>query len=159
MSLLGRHKELNAAFANAANPDLSDLTGEYIVNIVIVPGYSTFSHRKVFYTDSGKVRGYNLLFNKTWGHFSVEEGSAIPCDSLNVAVINYNRPENFFVIRRIRDHIRCVKKAKLYIGRANYLLHGKPIFLGYFTLNKIVKESPFIPLYEGGGNPLFSEEG
>jgi len=159
MSLPGRHKELKAAFVNAGDPDLSDLTGEYIVNIVILPGYRAFIHRKVFYTDSGKVLGYNLLFHKTWGHFSVEEGAATAPDSLNVAVINYNRPENPFPIRRIRDHIRCVKREILYIGRANYLLYGKPRFLGYFTLEKRVKESPFIPLYEGSGNPLFIEEG
>ena len=157
MSLFESYKELNTAFVDAGHPDLSDLSGEYLVNVVMVPGYRSFIHRKVFYREHNKVLGYNLLFHKTWGHFSVEEGSVAAPDSLNVAVINYNRPENTMMIRRIRDHIRCVKRDTLYIGRANYLVCGKPRFLGYFTLEKIVKESLFVPLYEGGEIPSFEE--
>jgi hypothetical protein len=137
MSLVGRHRELNAAFVNAGHPDLSNLIGEYLVNIVMVPGYSRFSHRKIFYEENDKIYGYNILFNKAWGHFRVEEGRAAVPDPLNVAVINYNRMKNSFVIRRIRDHIRRVKRDKLYIGRANYLLFGQLRFFGYFTLEKI----------------------
>jgi len=157
MSLVGAHKELSTAFVNAGYPDLSELSGEYLVNIVMVPGYRSFSHQKIFYRANNKVLGYNVLFDKTWGHFSVQEGSVTAPDSLNVAVINYNRPENSFIIRRIRDYIRCVKRNTLYIGRAHYLVCGTPRFLGYFTLEKMVKESTVIPLYEGGEIPSFEE--
>lgn len=137
MRFPGRQRELHADFVNAADPDLSHLRGEYLVNILMVPGYSMLNHRKVFYAENDTIYGYNILFHKTWGRFRIEDGYAALPDPLNVAVINYNRSENSFLIRRIRDHIRCVQKNKLYIGRANYLLRGRPRFLGYFSLEKI----------------------
>lgn len=157
MSFLEPYKELDTAFMDAGHPDLSDFSGEYLVNILMVPGYRSFIHRKIFYRANNKVLGYNVLFNKTWGHFNVEDGSVTVPDPLNVAVINYNRPENCFLIRGIRDHIRCLKRDALYIGRANYLVYGTPRFLGYFTLEKIVKESIFAPLNERGEIPSFEE--
>jgi hypothetical protein len=135
----GRHRELNTLFVNATDPDLSHLKGEYLVNILMVPGYRTLRHRKRFYTENGNVLGYNLILHKIWGRFIVEEGLAAGAVQLNGAVINYNRPENLFFIRRIRDYIRCVKKDKLYIGRAGYRLFRRTIFLGYFTREKIEK--------------------
>lgn len=139
MSLPGHHRELNTLFVNATDPDLSHLKGEYLVNILMVPGYRTLRHRKCFYTQNGNLLGYNLLRHTIWGRFIVEEGRAAGAGPLNGAVINYNRSENLFFIRRIRDYIRCVQKDKLYIGRANYLIWDRTLFLGYFTLEKIEK--------------------
>jgi hypothetical protein len=137
MRFPGSHKKPTAVFADSPAPDLSHLQGEYLVNILMVPGYRTLRHRKFFYREHGNVLGYNLLRHTIWGRFTVEEGRAAEADSRHAAVINYNRNENLFFIRRIRDHIRCVKEDALYIGRAGYRLFGRTIFLGYFTLEKI----------------------
>ena len=133
------HRELKEIFSKAAAPEMVDLNGEYLVDMLTVfPSFKRFSHRKVIYQDNGSVLGYNFLFGKKWGYFFIEEDICRAVDSVNVTVINYNRPENILPIRGIRDQLRCVDKGNLYIGRFNYLLAGKPSFLGYFSLEKIM---------------------
>lgn len=139
MRFPGRHKKLNDVFQNAEAPDRSHLNGEYRVNILMLPGYGIFGHRKVFFYENGAISGYNILFSKRWGRFTVEESGTAPPNLLNVAVINYERGENSSLIRRIRDYIRYVQNDDLYIGKAYYRVFGKTIFLGYFTLEKIDK--------------------
>jgi hypothetical protein len=140
-------RELNAMFRNASDPVLSELAGEYLVDMLTVwPSFKRLSHRKVFYRENNKVLGHNVLLNVTWGRFFIEEDICKDSGSIKVAVINYNRPENLFHVRPIRDHIRCVDKGMNYIGRFNYLVSGKLMFLGYFSLEKI-------------DLPLFGKEG
>ncbi|MEN8262984.1 MAG: hypothetical protein ABFR82_05935 [Nitrospirota bacterium] len=135
------HRELKEVFTTAAAPEIVDLNGEYLVDMLTVfPSFKRFSHRKVIYQDNDKVKGHNILFGKKWGYFLIDESICRMVDSVNVAVINYNRPENMLPIRGIRDQLRCVDKGNLYIGRFNYLLAGKLYFLGYFSLEKIMQE-------------------
>jgi hypothetical protein len=130
-------RALREVFIGAAAPDISGLTGEYLVDMLTAwPSFKRFDHRKVFYKEGNKVLGHNVLFNVPWGRFFIEEDICKDLGSVKVAVINYNRPENLFHVRPIRDHIRTVEKG-VYIGRFNYLLSGRPIFLGYFSLEKI----------------------
>jgi hypothetical protein len=132
------HRELKEIFRSASNTALYDFSGEYLVDMLTVwPSFKRFSHRKVIYAENGRVSGYNVLFNKIWGHFIVEEDTCYDVDSVKVVVINYNKTENSFPIRGIRDHIRCIEKDMLYIGRFNYLFMGRLQFLGYFSLEKI----------------------
>jgi hypothetical protein len=132
------HQELKEIYRSALTPVISDLDGVYIVDMLTTfPSFKRFSHRKVIYEDNGRVLGHNELFGKTWGHFFIEEDVCKAVDSINVAVINYDRPENTLPVRGIRDQLRCVDKGTLYIGRFNYLSFGKLIFLGYFSLEKV----------------------
>lgn len=132
------HRELKEIFSKAAAPEIVDLNGEYLVDMLTVfPSFKRFSHRKVIYQDNGRVTGHNVLFGKKWGYFLIEEDICRAVGSVNVAVINYNRSENTLLVRGIRDQLRCVDKGNLYIGRFNYLLAGKLSFLGYFSLERV----------------------
>lgn len=130
--------ELTEIFRNAAAPSISEFNGEYHVNMLTgLPTLKRFSHRKVFYRESGKTVGYNMLFvKKVWGYFFLEDGICKETDSLKTTMINYDRGENSFISNRIRDYVRCIEKNNLYIGRFYYLFMGKFHFLGYFSLSK-----------------------
>lgn len=131
-------RELKDEFIKAAPPDLSDLEGEYLVDMLtIFPSFKRFSHRKIFYKERGITLGYNILFGKKWGYFFVDEDVCKDLDQERTAVINYNKKDNSLLIRGIRDQIRCVEKGKFYLGRFNYMISGKLIFLGYFSLEKV----------------------
>lgn len=131
-------RELNSTFRNASDPELSDLEGEYLVDMLTAwPSFKRFKHCKVFYKEGGRVLGHNMMLNVPWGRFFIEESICRDPGPVKVAVINYNRPENLPHVRPIRDYIRCVEKGTLYIGRFNYLMSGRLIFLGYFSLEKI----------------------
>jgi hypothetical protein len=132
-------RELQKVFEHATYPDINSLTGEYLVDMLTVwPSFKRFSHRKVLYRQNDMVTGHNVLFSKVWGHFIVEEGSCRDVYSKRAAVINYNRPENSFPVRRIRDYVRCVERDSLYIGRFYYTFPGRIQFLGYFSLEKLI---------------------
>jgi len=129
---------LREMFKDAAPPDISELNSEYLVDMLTLwPSFRRFAHRKVIYQEAAGAAGYNILFNKIWGRFVIEEGITAGADPLRVAVINYNRADNSFVTRGIRDHIRCVEQGTVYIGRFHYAFAGRPRFLGYFSLEKI----------------------
>lgn len=138
MRLTGKSRELREIFRTAIVPPVTEFDGEYLVDMLTIwPSFKRFSHRKIFYRKDSGVAGHNVLFNRSWGHFSVEEGT---CDNISPAkavVINYNRSENPFLVRGIRDHVRRIIKDDLYIGRFNYMCRGRPRFLGYFSLEKI----------------------
>lgn len=130
--------ELTAIFRNAAPPVLSELSGEYRVDMLTVfPSLKRFSHRKIFYKKDDVVLGYNLLFGKTWGRFYVEEEIPGKGDNRKVAVINYNVTENLYPFRMIRDHVRYAESHGLYVGRFYYQVLGRLFFLGYFSLEKV----------------------
>ena len=138
MKLPRNHSRLTEIFKNAGIPDIFEFHGEYLVDMLtVLPSLKNFSHRKVFFTENNRVKGYNILFRKKiWGHFFLEHGTYKGKDPLDVLVINYARRENSFSFRMI-DYVRCIEDDTLYLGRFNYMLFGKPRFLGYFTLSKI----------------------
>lgn len=139
MNFPGTHGQLKEIFKGAGAPDIQDLSGEYLVDMLTVfPSFKRFSHRKIIYKSDSRILGHNVLFNKTWGHFFIEEDVCRSVESVRVAVINYNRAENIFPVRGIRDHLRCVSDGALYIGRFNYSFSGRLYFLGYFSLEKVM---------------------
>jgi hypothetical protein len=132
------NNELKKIFRKAYTPDISEFSGEYLVDMLtFIPGLNMFPLRKIFYVEHGGVSGYNILFKKVWGHFFLEKGICKEVDSLNTVVINYNRTENSAIIRNIRDDVRCLEKGNLYLGRFNYILMGNHRFLGYFSLSRM----------------------
>lgn len=138
MKFPGRYIKLREIFKKAEAPDISGVQGEYLVDILsFLPSLRRFSHRKVIYKNHAGVSGYNILFNKKWGHFFVEKGICRDIDSKGSLIINYDVEENSFLTSGIRDHIRCLEKDKLYIGRFYYELFGRSHFIGYFSLMKI----------------------
>lgn len=142
MHLPKSKQKLEEIFKNAPVAEISDLEGEYYVDMLtgILPSIRRFSHRKVFCHENKKITGCNIVFkNFKWGNFFVEKSVTPLIDkdgSGEVLVINYDHPKNSFLTNKIRDHIRCIKKRNAYIGRFNYLLNGKLYFLGYFSLLK-----------------------
>ena len=131
-------RELKRLFKGATPPDITEFKGEYLVDMLTVwPSFKRFSHKKVIYRKNDGVLGYNVLFNRVWGHFAVREGVCSDVDSVRVAVIDYNRVENSFPFRGIRDYVRCVEKNELFIGRFYYSFAKRKQFLGYFSLEKI----------------------
>lgn len=131
-----RNRELDALFIEARLPSLPEFDGEFTVDMLtVLPSLRRFSHRKLFYSENGKVSGCNVLFrDMKWGHFYLELGVCEDLDSLPVTEINYNRDRNVFITRRIRDYVRCVEQEILYLGRFHYMISGKPRFAGYFSL-------------------------
>ncbi len=138
MELPRNNKELDKLFRSATVPDVSEFSGEYFVDMLtVLPNLRRISHRKVFNIDNEGVSGCNILFRKMeWGCFYLEKGVSGAPDPVPVVVINYDKAENFFLIRRIRDHVRCLAKEKLYLGRFNYVVMGVPRLCGYFSLSK-----------------------
>jgi hypothetical protein len=138
MELPGNNRELREIFKNARTPEISELNGEYTVDMLtLIPSLKRFEHRKVFYPEDSGVSGYNMLLNIKWGRFFLEQETCKELGSLNVLVINYDKPGNLFITKRIRDHLRCVEDGDLYLGRFNSLFLGKLYFLGYFSLTKV----------------------
>lgn len=138
MRLCGNNKALIKVFKEATVPDIAEFRGEYLVDMLSwLPSFKRFSHRKVFYCVNGKTYGHNVLSGRTWGYFILEEGVCTDMGSTAAAVINYDRTENTFITRRIRDFVRCVEHGRLYIGRFCYIFSGRPRFLGYFSLSRI----------------------
>jgi hypothetical protein len=138
MELPRNNKELDKLFRSATVPDVAEFSGEYFVDMLtVLPSLRNISHRKVFNADNEGVSGRNILFKKMkWGRFYLEKGVSSESDPVPVIVINYDRVENSFLTRKIRDHVRCVEKDRLYLGRFNYVLMGVPRFSGYFSLTK-----------------------
>jgi hypothetical protein len=127
---------LERIFKSATVPVTTDFIGKYYVNMLTgLPNFRRFGHYKEFYLDCIKILGHNVI-RKPWGHFSLEAGIS-DLDGKGVVVINYDRNENSFISRRIRDHVRCIQEGNLYIGRFNYMLMGKLHFLGYFLLSRV----------------------
>lgn len=138
MHLPDTFRELKDIFMRAAPPDSSELTGEYLVDMLtIFPSFKRFSHCKVFYAENNVGRGHNELFGIKWGRFFIEETICRNIDQKRAAVINYNTTGNSPLIRGIRDQIRCIVREELYIGRFNYSFFGRLIFLGYFSLERL----------------------
>ncbi|MEE9524301.1 MAG: hypothetical protein V3V59_06060 [Thermodesulfovibrionales bacterium] len=138
MKLPRNNKELDELFRSSTVPDVPEFSGEYFVDMLtVLPSLRKISHRKVFHVDNGGVSGCNVLFRRTrWGAFYLEKGMSSEPDPVPVVVINYDRAKNSFLTRRIRDHVRCLEKEMLYLGRFNYVLMGAPRFSGYFSLSK-----------------------
>jgi hypothetical protein len=138
MNLPKTFRGLKDIFIKADPPGPSELEGEYLVDMLtIFPSFKRFSHRKVFHKENEMMQGYNVLFGKKWGYFFLEEDMCTALNQKAATVINYNRKGNSPIIRGIRDQIRCVNKQELYIGRFNYMLSGRLIFLGYFSLERM----------------------
>lgn len=78
-----------------------------------------------------------MLLNIKWGRFYLEQGTCKKLGSLSVVVINYDKPGNIYITKRVRDHLRCVEKGDLYLGRFNVLFLDKLYFMGYFSLRKV----------------------
>jgi len=127
---------LTRIFKAATIPNIADFGGEYSVNMLTgLPNFRRFGHRKIFYEEGNKVSGHNVII-KPWGRFFLKEGIS-DVDGKSVVVIDYNRSENSFISRRIRDHVRYIQEGNLYIGRFNYMLMGKLYFVGYFSLSRV----------------------
>ena len=123
---------------NAAIPDMEALPGEYRVDMLFPwPSLRRLSHRKVIYREHGGLAGHNVLMNRVWGYFAIEEGSCADINRGRAAVITYDRPENPFILKGLRDFLRCLDKDHLYLGRFYYEIGTRKVFLGYFSLENV----------------------
>jgi hypothetical protein len=131
-------QELDQIFNTVRIPEPAEFNGEYFVDMLTgLPSLRMFKHRKVFYSQNGKVIGNNILFNGfVWGSFYLEEGFCENYDRVKAVIISYRVPKNSFITNKMIDYVRCIEKDRLYLGRFNYLFMGKIKFLGYFSLKK-----------------------
>lgn len=131
-------RELAARYSEAHAPEVSEFAGEYRVRMLTrLPSLTWFAHRKVFLRDAAGVSGCNVLLRDLkWGYFSLEKGVSPGRERLEVVTINYDRPENTFLTRGIRDHVRRIDEG-MYLGTFNMFMMGRLRFLGYFSLEKI----------------------
>ena len=100
----------------------------------VVPNLRLLGHYKVFYTVDHKVLGYNVVL-KPWGYFRVEMG-VLEEDGTGFLMLNYDVERNTFIMRKVRDQVRCIEAGHLYLGRFNSLLREKLRFMGYFSLTR-----------------------
>jgi hypothetical protein len=63
------NKELDQIFLSASSPEIHELGGEYLVDMLTLPASRRlFPDSKIFYSEDGKPAGHNRLFNTlTWG--------------------------------------------------------------------------------------------
>jgi hypothetical protein len=132
------YKELNKIFLNAHDPDIDDFQGEYIVDILSwLPSFKSISHRKVIYTEGNRHYGHNVFPCLQWGQFLLTEKTLKESGDIKTLMLSYDLMDNFYLIKNIRDYIRCIDKNTLYIGKFYYQIFGYPVFIGYFSLEKI----------------------
>lgn len=133
------NKKLSEIFAKGTLPKAEEYGGEYAVDMRtgFIPSLLPFHHRKRYFIENGVLKSYNVLFkNFIFGHFTMEKGQANGFIPNDVLVFNYNQKQNSFIFRPIRDHVRLIEP-DVYLGRLNYTLFGRLVFIGYFTLIKI----------------------
>jgi len=117
---------------------MAELQGEFIVDILsFLPSLKGLSHRKVMFTKGKQGHGHNVLYGRTWGHFLLTENTFKELGSRKAVQLSYDVEDNFYLIKNIRDYIRCIDEKTLYIGKFYYHLFGHPLFIGYFSLEKI----------------------
>ncbi len=128
-------RALDKVFKKAESPNSAELNGEYFVDMLTgIPSLKRLNHRKIFRRKNGQTIGCNIILkNKRWGRFFLEQ--TVGASERSELIINYDVPKNLFISKRIRDEVRQVGNG-LYLGRFNYILFGKPRFLGYFSLEK-----------------------
>jgi hypothetical protein len=132
------YKKLNKIFLNARNPDIAELQGEFIVDILsFLPSLKSLSHRKVMYTTAEIQLGHNVLSGRKWGFFLLAEDSFKESGARKAVRLSYDLEDNLFLIKHIRDYIRCIEKNSLYIGKFYYIVFGRPFLIGFFSLEKI----------------------
>jgi len=138
MKFPGSYKALNKIFLHARDPDIAELHGEFRVDILsFLPSLKSLSHRKVIYTKGKTLMGHNVLSGRKWGHFLLAENTIKESSTLKAVRLSYDQEDNFFLIKHIRDYIRCIEKNSLYIGKFYYMVFGRPFLIGYFSLEKI----------------------
>lgn len=132
------YRELENIFMDARDPDIAALNGEYTVDMLsFLPSLKRFNHRKVIYAGEHKPAGYNVLFGKTWGKFSVSLSDDKETGFQKTLMLNYDLEHNFLLIRNIRDYLRCIEDNTLFIGKFYFRFFRWDFFIGYFSLEKI----------------------
>ncbi len=132
------YHKLNKIFLNARDPEITELQGEYIVDILSwLPSLKRLNHRKIINVMENTGRGHNVVMGKTWGRFSVTENTEKESVFHKALKLSYDNQDNSFLIRNIRDYIRCIEDNTLYIGKFFYRIFKRSVFIGYFSLKKI----------------------
>jgi hypothetical protein len=130
--------ELTVLFRGAEAPELTELQGEYWVDMLTgLPSLKLLAHRKRFHTEGGSISGHNLLFGRwIWGRFGLEPGTCRDMGDLPAVLINYDRDGNSFVSRPMRDYVRRIEPG-LYLGRLYYAVGAGLACLGFFSLERM----------------------
>jgi len=138
MNLPRSNKELDKIFLACDQLNTEDFIGEYSVFMLTgYPNFLNFAHRKIFFLKGDKVYGRNVfLKNIRWANHFLEKAICEKPSPIETILINYNTSETAFVFSRIRDYMRKVNDS-LYLGRFNYMLGKRELFLGYFSLTKL----------------------
>jgi len=143
-------KDLFTVFAEGSCPQVLDLLApqgkpsEWRVDMLtgVFPNLAgrPFRHRKRFVPASGGfVRGFNVFFGDyRWGYFFLND-DAYYLKEKSSLLIDYRRAENGLLTRgHILDEVRTTGDKDVLLGRFNLVVFGKPRFVGYFSLTRII---------------------
>jgi len=161
MKIFPNDSQLAARYAKGSAPMPAMLLGangkssKWRVTMLTGPipnmGGWPFYHYKEFVPYTLVVRGYNVFvlsvmirfllwfiswlihFDGYWGRFFLESKN-------EHLLVNYDESENTWITRRIRDHLRTTEKPDEMLGKFHWVFRGREIFLGYFTLTRIVEK-------------------
>ena len=161
MKIFPKDKKLEARFLAGKAPEPETMLGtegapaKMRVRMLTGPipnmGRWPFYHRKEFASEGKEICGGNVFtlgglfvtvfflalwffgFDGRWGAFRLEKREGY-------LLINYAVPENGWLTKRIRDHIRTTDDPDVFIGKFHWVWRGREIFLGYFTLTRIKAE-------------------
>ena len=126
--ILGKLKEIENLYNKGEIPEPKELEGEFYV---VVPWFPWFSFEILKHRKSAKSTGEGdniLLKNIKFGHFKLEKEE----DAL---LINYDQPENSFIMRVVIDRVRRLPDGRI-VGKLYYKIFGQKVFLMFFEMRK-----------------------
>lgn len=128
-------------FVDGWVPEELDLSGDWVVKGLLGPLPVRFlGHLKQFRdTGGGVFEGSNCFLGRIkTGHYRASIGSSRLDPSLEVININYDHPDNPWIMRGLVDEVRFVSDDVL-LGRGVYSPHGskmKPRNIFWFSVTR-----------------------
>jgi len=121
-------KELERLYEEGTIPEPEELEGDFYVVVPWFPwiSFELFKHHKS--ADSSGEGDNVMLDSIRFGHFVLDKQA----DSL---LINYDLPENSFIMRGVVDKVRRLADGRI-IGKLYYKILGQEVFIEYFEMRK-----------------------
>jgi hypothetical protein len=128
-------------FLMGSVPDTLDIDGDWIVKGLLGPMPVRFlGHLKQFRASgAGEFEGSNRFLGRIHtGHYRASIGPSQLDPTLTVINIDYDQPENPWIMRGLTDEVRFIDEHTM-LGRGVYKPHGtnmKPRNIFWFTVER-----------------------
>ena len=122
--------DYEAIFQSASPFTLHILHGTYYIRMLRRPSLHWFNHRKRFTCTPMRVYGCNFTAGRRWGNFYVSQATL---DDGYATLIDYDRDDNGWTVRHLRDYVRDLGNGN-YIGKLFWYGRKRVVFLGYFLM-------------------------